>query len=740
MIKGTTIRMWKRSLVVLITLVIVCFAGLVGRLFKLQIIDGEGLQRMALEQQLTDTKINAQRGTIYDRNMKVLAQSATVWTVVLEPAYLNTEEKRELVCSGLHDILGVEKDKLLELAKKRSFYTIIKKRIESDVKDKIIEFKTNNKISSGIRLIEDYKRYYPFGSFASAVLGFTGADSQGLSGIEAYYDKTLKGEQGRVITAKNARGTDMPFNYEQMIPAQNGCHLKLCIDEVVQHFVEKNLEEGVINNKVINRAAAIAMDVKTGEIISMAVKGDFDPNNPFEIIDKTELDRINSLPEEEKTKAKSEALQKQWRNKAVSDTYYPGSVFKMFTASMGFELNVVSENTPFNCSGGVKPYEGAQYIRCHKRSGHGPQTFFEALCHSCNPAFIMTGQKIGTKNFFEYYKAFGFHEKTNIDLPGESSDLFFNADGSMTLMDLAVASMGQNFGITPIQMITGVSSIANGGKLMQPHIVKEILDSNGNIVKSIEPVVKRMTISENTSKRIIAMLHENATTGSAKNAYVPGYRVAGKTGTSEKIGLSTPGQKDYISSFCGFAPADDPKIALLVFFDTPRGDFYYGSAVAAPVFAKAMQDILPYMGIERKYTEEELKKLDTETPNMIDKNIGEAKNIALTASLKPLIIGSGEKVISQIPHPSAHIPKEGTVVLYTDEESKENTVKVPKLTGMSVSEVNKAVSDVRLNLKLSGNNLTGNEVVSASQSVAEGEEVPLGTIITVNFIHKDATD
>ena len=243
MIKGTTIRMWKRSLVVLITLVIVCFAGLIARLFKLQIIDGEGLQRMALEQQLTDTKINAQRGTIYDRNMKVLAQSATVWTVVLEPAYLNTEEKRELVCSGLHDILGVEKDKLLELAKKRSFYNIVKKRIESDVKDKIIEFKTKNKISSGIRLIEDYKRYYPFGSFASAVLGFTGADSQGLSGIEAYYDKTLKGEQGRVITAKNARGTDMPFDYEQMIPAQNGYHLKLCIDEVIQHFVEKNLEE-----------------------------------------------------------------------------------------------------------------------------------------------------------------------------------------------------------------------------------------------------------------------------------------------------------------------------------------------------------------------------------------------------------------------------------------------------------------------------------------------------------------
>jgi stage V sporulation protein D (sporulation-specific penicillin-binding protein) len=617
LVKGTTTRMRKRSLAVLITLAVVCFAGLIGRLFKLQIIDGENLQKMALEQQTADIKINAQRGTIYSRNMKVLAQSATVWAVILEPAYLDTEEKRELVCTGLHDILGVEKSKLLELAKKKSFYAIIKKRIESDVKDKIIEFKTINKISGGIRLVEDYKRYYPLGSFAAAVLGFTGTDGQGLSGIEAYYDKTLKGDQGRVVTAKNARGTDMPFDFEQMIPAQNGYHLKLCIDETVQHFVEKNLEEGVINNKVINRAAAIAMDVQTGEILSMAVKGDFDPNNPFEIADKAEFIKINSLPEEEKTKAEPEALQKQWRNKAVSDTYYPGSVFKMFTASMGFELNVVNENTPFYCSGKIKPYEKAQYIRCHKRSGHGPQTFLEALCHSCNPAFIMLGQKIGTKNFFEYYKAFGFHEKTNIDLPGESGGLFFNADGSMTLMDLAVASMGQNFGVTPIQMITGVSSIANGGKLMQPHVVKEILDSNGNVVKSIEPTVKRMTISENTSKRIIAMLRENAAKGSAKNAYVPGYRVAGKTGTSEKIGLNTPGQKDYISSFCGFAPADDPKIALLVFFDTPRGDFYYGSAVAAPVFAKIMQDVLPYLGIEKKYTEEELKKLDSKTQNVV---------------------------------------------------------------------------------------------------------------------------
>jgi stage V sporulation protein D (sporulation-specific penicillin-binding protein) len=637
----------------------------------------------------------------------------------------------------MHEILDIEKSKLIDLAGKKSCYNIIKKNVTSDIKDKIIEFKTKNKIASGIRLIEDYKRFYPCGNFAAAVLGFTGADSQGLAGLEAYYDKTLKGEPGRILTAKNAIGTEMPFDYEQMIPSKPGSSLKLCIDETIQHFIEKNLEEGVINNKVKNRAAAIAMDVKTGEILGMAVKGDFDPNEPFKIADPQEEAAINALPEAERAKAKNEALSKQWRNKAVSDTYYPGSVFKMVTASMGLELDVVNEQSTFTCTGSIRPYEGAKPIRCHKRGGHGTQNFVEALCHSCNPAFIMLGQRIGVEHFFNFYKAFGFHNKTNIDLPGESGDLFFNADGSMTLTDLAVASMGQNFGITPIQMVTAAATIANGGNVVQPHIVKEILDGEGNIVRRIDPVIKRKAISEKTAKRVTAMLHENAVNGAAKNAYVAGYRVAGKTGTSEKIGLSTPGQKDYISSFCGFAPADDPKIAMLVFFDTPKGEYYYGNAVAAPVFAKAMQDILPYMGIEKIYTEDELKKLDSSTPNLIGKSVNDAKNIAIGESLNPVVIGKGETVVSQLPEPSGQIPKGGTMVLYTDSESKSTTVKVPKLIGLSVFEANRAVTSANLNIKMLGTNLTDSGVTAATQSIPEGTEVPPGTIVSVSFIHKD---
>lgn len=724
-------------MVVLIILVFIGFPLLAFRLINLQIIQGEFLQKRASEQQLTDTKINSKRGTIFDRNMKPLAQSASVWTVVLEPSYIDSEEKRELICSGMHEILDIDKNRLIALSKKRSCYTIIKKKVESDIKDKIIEFKTKNKITSGLRLIEDYKRYYPFKNFAAAVLGFTGADSQGLAGVEAYYEKTLRGEPGRILTARNALGTEMPFEYEQLVNPTPGHSLKLCIDECIQRFMEKTLEEGIKTHKVKNRATAIAMDVNTGEILGMAVKGDFDPNEPFKIANAEEEQRIAALPEEERSKAKNTALSYQWRNKAISDTYYPGSVFKMVTASMGLELDVVNEQSNFNCTGSIKPYEGARPIGCHKRSGHGAQNFVEALCHSCNPAFITLGQRIGVENFFKFYKSFGFHNKTSIDLPGESSDLFFSADGSMALIDLCVASMGQNFGITPIQMITAAAAIANGGNIVQPHIVKEILDENGNIVKRIDPVIKRQAISEKTAKRVTAMLYENAVHGAAKNAYIPGYRVAGKTGTSEKIGLSAPGQKDYISSFCGFAPADDPKIAMLVFFDTPKGEQYYGSAVAAPAFAAAMQDVLPYMGIEKVYTEEELEKIDTVVPDLVGKNISEAKNTAATLSLSTTIIGNGDKVTFQTPDASSHIPKGGTIILHTD--SSNSNIKIPKFTGLSVSEVNSTASKLGLNVKLSGLKLDEPDVTVCSQSIPEGTEVPIGTVITLNFIHNDSS-
>lgn len=713
------------------------FGTCVYSLFKLQVIEGESLHQKAIEQQLKDTSINAQRGTIYDCNMKPLAQSATVWKVVLESAYLKDDKTKKLVADGLSEILAIDKDELLEKANKHSYYIEIKRKVETDVKDKIVKFQKDNNITSGIRLIEDYKRYYPYGSFASCVIGFTGADSQGLSGIEIYYDQDLTGEPGRLVTARNAVGTNMPFDYEQKVAPKNGNSLVLAIDEVIQHFLEKNLEEGILKNKVVNRATAIMMDVTNGDILGMAVKGDFDLNDPFKIADKTKEDQIKALPEDQRKEATSKELNQQWRNKAVSDTYMPGSVFKIITSAMGFEENIVNEDSPFNCSGGMVVIPGTSPIHCHKTSGHGAINFKQAICQSCNPAFIQLGQKLGPQNFYKYFSSFGLTKKTGIDLPGEANGVFFSADGSMSIMDLAVSSFGQNFRVSPIQMVSAVAAVANGGNLVQPHIVKQIIDDKGNIIKSSEKNIKRQVISKKTSERLRNILQENATTGAAKNGYVAGYRVAGKTGTSEKIGDSRPNCKDYISSYCGFAPADNPKVVLLVFYDTPTGDSYYGSAVAGPTFAKVMEDVLPYLGVERKYTPEEAASLDTTTPFFIGAKVGEAKSNAEKAGLMPVIIGSGEIVTSQIPDPSSRIPKGGRVVFYTDNASKSNLIQVPNFVGLNVSAVNKTASDAGLNVSLTGSISSAGEAIADSQSVPVGSSVSPGTVITINFIQKD---
>ena len=733
MAKGTTIRMWRRSIFVLAALIVVGFGVIVFRLIQLQLVQGGSLQQMAAEQQLKDTKINAQRGTIYDCNMKPLAQSATVWTVVLESAYLKDDAVREKIATGLAEILEMDRNEILEKAKKKSFYTVIKRKVESDIKDKIIKFQKENKITTGIRLVEDYKRYYPYGDFASCVIGFTGTDSQGLSGLESYYNEYLTGQAGRLVTARNAIGTDMPFDYEKMIPAQNGNSLVLCIDEVIQHFLEKGLEEGIANHKVMNRAGAIMMNVHTGEIVGMAVKGGYDLNKPFEIADLAVKEQIEALPEEERSKAKAAALEAQWRNKLVNDTYMPGSVYKQITTAMAFEENLIDEKTNFNCSGSFVPFQGARPIKCHKHGGHGSQLFERAFCNSCNPAFIQIGQKVGTEKFYKYYHAFGFTEKTGIDLPGEANGIFFSKDGSMGPMDLAVASFGQNFSITPMQMVTAAAAIANGGHLVRPHVVKQIIDSDGNIVKNFDRIEKRQVISEQTSKRICALLMQNAIDGGAKNGYVPGYRVGGKTGTTQKIGNSGPDGMDYISSFCGIVPADNPQYILLIYYDTPKGPSYYGAAVAAPTFAKVMQDALPELGVDRKYTDEEIAKLDISVPFLVGSSVEQAKIQAINLQLNPIVYGSGETVISQIPDVSTKMPKGGTIVLYTDKESTSKKSVVPQFKGLTLAAANRAASAAKLNIKIKGASITSSGSVCTSQSVAEGTQVNPGTVITLVF-------
>ncbi|MCI9273235.1 MAG: PASTA domain-containing protein [Clostridiales bacterium] len=746
MSKGTTVRMWRRSLIILVALVMVGFGVLAVRLFQLQIIDGEDLQSRAIDQQLADTTIQAKRGSILDRNGESLAESASVWTVVLEPVYFKDDARRAEVAKGLSAILGMEESVLLEKANNtKSYHTIVKRKVESEIKDQIVAFKAEHEITAGIRLIEDYKRYYPNdNNLAAVVLGFTGTDSQGLAGLEKQYDKDLTGEPGRLVTAKNARGTDMPYDYEQMVPAKSGNNLKLTIDKFIQYSLERHLEEGIKNNQVKKRATAIVMDVNTGAILGMAVKEDFDPNNPFTITDEVKAAEIETLPEEERAKARTEALGEQWRNKAVSDNYYPGSVFKIITSAMGLQEGVVTEQTPFECPGYFM--QSGRRIKCHKTTGHGHQNFLQALCNSCNPAFGKLGSMIGTEKFYDYFSAFGFSDRTGIDLPGEAKGQFFNAGGvvgAMTDLDLAIGSFGQGLTVTPIQMLTAVASVVNGGRLVQPHVVDQIIDDQGNVVKQSDTQTKRQVISEETSKQLSEYLRINAVEGSGKNGYVAGYRVGGKTGTSEKIGQSMqPNIKDYISSYCGFAPADDPQVAMLVFYDTPKGDSYYGSFVAAPTFREVMEEILPYLGVERKFNESEEKEQDVIAPELVGVSLPEARTNLEQAGLTYKVYGptdGNQTVLRQIPEQGKAVPKSGTVVLFTDNQSSNTVVTVPKLTQMTMAQANEAAVNAGLNIKISGAGGTseGETPVSVSQSVEEGAQVSPGTVVEVVFVTQD---
>lgn len=735
---GSNKTIINRSKILLVILLIIGFGLAIARLFYFSIIRGDELQQRAYSQQLNDTTISAKRGTIYDTNGKILAQSATVWQAVLVPKYIKTDEQRTYIAQRLSEILDLDQETVYNKTKGNTYYSVVKRQVETAEKDKIVklveELDEKYDLGDAIYMIEDYKRYYPYGDFASTIIGFTGSDSAGLEGIEYQYDSYLTGTPGRIITAKNANGTDMPFEYEQKIEAEDGNNLVLTIDENIQHIMEKYLQQGIEENKVTNRAVAIMMEVETGAVLGMAVEGGYDLNEPFTIADKSIAEEIAGLPASEQETAENDALARQWRNKAIADTYYPGSVFKVVTSCMGWSEGVITDNSSYSCSGSYIPFEGANAVHCHNTAGHGIQSYTQALCNSCNPAFMQIGQAVGAEKFWEYYQAFGFSEKTGIDLPGEQSDIFFgDGTGEMAPMDLAVASFGQNFAITPIQMVTAVSAIGNGGKLMQPYVVREITDSEGNVVESRAPVVKRQAVSEEVTQKVIAAMEENAATGSAKNGYVAGYKVAGKTGTSEKKVYNADGSQQYIASYCGFAPADDPKVCLLVYFDTPTGDSYYGSAVAAPVFANIMGEVLPYLNVETKYTEEEISQMDTTADNYVGMAAGEAEALVQQGGFTAIVYGEGDTVISQVPTAESRLPQNGTVVLYTDEASmSDDVVEVPDLTGMSVADANSTASYYNLNISIVGSNADG-EGISYSQDIAVGSKVKSGTVISVNF-------
>ncbi len=735
--------MWKRATIVMIAVVFLGFGIAFASVFKVAIVDGKELQERAIDQTLRNTSLSAKRGSIYDANGAVLAESASVWTVILEPAYIKDDETRLLIAKGLSEILDMDEEKILEKTKLQNYYTYLKREVETDVKDQILKFIADNEISKGIVLEEAYKRYYPNGSVGSVVLGFTGTDNQGLSGLEAQYDAELSGTAGKLVTAKNAIGTNMPFEYEQNIPAKDGYNLKLSIDKTVQAVLEKYLEEGIRNSLVANGATAILMDVQTGAIKGLAVKGDFDPNDPFEITDpaaKAEVEKIED--DDEYNEAFNKALQAQWRNKAVSDTYYPGSVFKMVTGSIGLELGVIDENTGYTCTGAF--HFGGNIADQHCWSyGHGFETFVEGLCNSCNPFFIYIGQLIGPHDFYRYFDSFGFTKRTGIDLPGEASSLYHDED-ELHVAELATLSYGQNFSITPIQMITACAAVANGGYLLEPYVVEQITDSEGNVIESHGRTVKRQVISENVSRRMTAILNRNATVGTAKNGYVAGYRICGKTGTSEKVAkrnqelIDNPdAQMTYIASYCGYAPADDPQYALLMMFDEPMAANYYGGSVAGPVFARVMEELLPYLGVERIYSEAEKEHACGAAPNVTGVSVEEAQEDAGDLGYDTLVLGSGETVIDQIPYEGSQIPAGGTIVLYTDNASLSKRETVPDFSGATLSNANDLAAMNNLQIEAGGAAANSYAVMASGQDLMPGEKVRPGTVVKVTFIEID---
>lgn len=757
MAKGTTEKIKKKALGLMYALLIVGFGAAAISLVHWQLIEGEELKSAALEQSLRSTGLPAMRGTIYDATgTKVLAQSASVWTVVLEPHYLaDNDNLRRIVANGLSEILELDAMELYErTGVAGSYYDVVERKVETDVRDRIVKFMEDNKISDGIRLIPDYKRYYPYGTVASNILGFTGDDNSGLVGLELYYEEELSGSAGRLVAAKNAFGTDMPFEYEQIVEAQDGYDLVLTIDETVQSVLEKYLAEGIEKFKIQNGAVAVMMDVDTGGILGLATHPNFDPNDPFTILDQNLLKEIETLPEgEERQEARREALNTQWRNKGVSDLYYPGSVYKMCTGSMGIEEGIITEDTTYTCKGYEK-FEGLKDpIHCWNHSGHGTTTFREGLCNSCNPWFMHIGAELGPDVFCRYRQAFGFEDKTGIDLPGEAGSILHSRE-EMGKVELVVESFGQNFSITPIQMITASAAVANGGYLVRPHIVDRIVDGDGNIVKSADKSCRRQVISESTSATLSDILRQNVASGTARGGYVSGYRVCGKTGTSEKVDkhnqdlLKDPtARMTYIASYCGFAPAEDPKYALLVFFDEPddlnNGGYTAGNAIAGPIFSAIMQELLPYLGVEVMYSEDEYnEQRDTVAPSVAGKTLSEALEELEEAGLEYDIIGGedpDQRITEQIPERGTSVPQNGKVVLYTSGYDVNSTLtEVPDFFEMDLANAvfQAAISDLQVTI----NGSRDDDAVVMLQGIEPGVKVKKGTVVTLTFGSKVNTD
>lgn len=734
-------HMLRRTLVLMAVCGIVAFVVLGIRLYILQIKDHDHYEELAVEQQTRQSVITAERGTIYDRNGKVLAMSASVETVFISPyeIELNKEDK-QLIATRLSEILDVDYDSILEKMKDtESWYKTIKTKIEEDLASQVRDFINEYKLK-GVHLETDTKRYYPYSTLACHVIGFVGSDNYGLEGLEAMYNDYLSGTDGRIVRLKNGWGSDMLFSdFEDYYDAKDGDKVTTTTDVTIQYIVEKYLQQAVEDNDALNGGACIAMDPNTGEILAMASLGNYDLNNYLSLPEDTqaEIDKIEN--EEERSSAEKEALYRQWRNKALADTYEPGSVFKIITLSIALEEGLVSDNDTFYCGGSIE-VRGRDPVNCWQHSGHGTQTLAEAVQNSCNCAFVQIGERIGAELFYDYIESYGLFDSTGVDLSGEGSSIWWSEDvftDPDNHSQLAAASFGQTFAVTPMQVITAVAASCNGGYLMKPYVVSSIEDADGNTVLVNEPTVRRQVVSQEVSNKVNEILETVVSVGGGKNAYVAGYRIAGKTGTSEKVTENlSGGLKQYVVSFCGYAPANDPKVIVLLLLDNPShstGRYISGANMAAPPVGNILCEILQYMGYDPEYSEEDLQAADVYVPSLYGWTEANASGALAYQGLTYITIGSGSTVTSQFPSAYSTVAAGSKVILYMGEPANDTMVTVPDLSGMSYLDAQRRLENMGLFIcKKSG--LSGSELVVGTQYTDAGTQVAYGSVIEVALV------
>ena len=730
----------SRTFVLMLIMGILMFVLLFFRLYDLQITRHEELQGKAVSQQTRRTVVTASRGTIYDASGNILAISASAETIILSPLEIDQAVNskttpvswtKDSLAAGLADILGKDAASIRKrMENTESQYEVIQLRAEEDVAAKVRAYVDENDIV-GVHLVADSKRYYPYGSLAAQVIGFVGTENTGLYGLEAYYEEELEGQSGLVISAKDKAENDMLYTYEQYFAAKDGGDLTLTLDATIQYYLEKGMESMLDKFSAANGAAGVVLNAKTGGIMAMASYPNYDLNDFSTVQDKTLLERIER---KESTLADMQLL--QWRNKALNDTYEPGSTFKILTLAAALEEDVVDKTTTVNCGGSVTI--SGYTIHCSNKNGHGLQTLTQSVGNSCNPAFINYGLRVGNEKFYQYIESFGLMNTTGVDLGGEAVGVFASPS-SFTQLDLACYAFGQNFTVTPLGLIAAQAACVNGGYLHTPYLVERITDSEGSVVYRHDDTPVRQVISEETSATVRECLEYVVASGTGKNGQVAGYRIGGKTGTADK------GQTgDVVVSFLCFAPADDPQVIMLITMDTPSratGVYVSGGNMVAPTASSVMSEILPYLGIEPSYSAEELLGMDTTVPNVIGMSVDEAKAKLKERVLSCRVEGDGDTITDQTPAGGAIIPGKSVVILYANEKKSTDKCVVPTLLGRTPSEANTVAVNAGLLIRFSGT--TGSESSSIrvlSQNLEAGTEVDAGTVITVQLGDTSVTD